>query len=132
MGEMPGNKAVPFDVLTTTASQLRERLQAGTITSVAIVKSYLTQIENHNHAGAHLNAMLSMPTKEKLFKIANTLDEERAARQLRGPLHGIPITLKDAFATDVALGMNTTVGSYALLDSKPSATAAVVDAVGDP
>lgn len=118
-------------MLTTTTSQLRESLQAGTITSVAIVESYLAQIENHNHAGAHLNAMLSMPAKEMLRGIATTLDEERAAGQLRGPLHGIPITLKDAFATDVALGMNTTVGSYALLDSKPSANAAVVDTVGD-
>ncbi|MCJ1366676.1 hypothetical protein MMC16_005806 [Acarospora aff. strigata] len=115
-----------FDVLTVTISRPRKELEAGSITSVAIVEAYLAQIQRPNHAGTHLNAMLS---EAELLAVEVSFDQERAAGQVSGPLHGIPIALKDAFATHPGLGMNTTVDSYALLDSNPSDNAVVGDAV---
>ena len=120
-----------FDVLTATASQLQDGLRKGSLTSVMIVQSYLAQIRRHNHAGAHLNAMLSMPSEDKLLSVARSLDVERSAGRVRGPLHGIPIILKDAIATAPELGMETSVGSYALKDSVTSGNATIVDAVRD-
>lgn len=120
-----------FDVLTITALQLQDGLRKGSLNSVMIVQSYLAQIRKHNHAGAHLNATLSMPSEDSLLLIARSLDVERSAGQVRGPLHGIPIILKDAIATSPKLGMETSVGSYALKDSVTLGNATIVDAVRD-
>ncbi|PVH86312.1 amidase signature enzyme [Cadophora sp. DSE1049] len=119
----------PFDVLTTTAADLRALLEDGSTTCVALVETYLAQIEKHNHAGAKLHAMISLAPKDQLLAIARGLDEERSAGKARGPLHGIPIIVKDAFATDPALGMPPTIGSYALLDSRPKQNASAVEAL---
>ncbi|KAL5328043.1 hypothetical protein ACEPPN_005750 [Leptodophora sp. 'Broadleaf-Isolate-01'] len=121
----------PFDVLTTTAADLRALLEDGSTTCVALVETYLAQIEKHNHASAKLHAMISLAPRDQLLAIARGLDEERSAGKARGPLHGIPIIVKfqDAFATDPALGMPTTVGSYALLDSRPKQNASAVEAL---
>jgi hypothetical protein len=84
----------PFNVLTATASELQDRLRAGTLTSVEIITTYLTQIEKHNHAGAKLNAMISVAPRESVLEAAEKLDLERVAGKLRGPLHGLPIIVK--------------------------------------
>ena len=84
----------PFNVLTTTASELQDRLRAGTLTSVEIITTYLTQIEKHNHVGAKLNAMISVGPRESVLEAAEKLDRERGAGKLRGPLHGLPIIVK--------------------------------------
>ncbi|KAL8792660.1 MAG: hypothetical protein Q9195_004720 [Heterodermia aff. obscurata] len=120
---------VHINVLTATASQLQQRLRNGSLTSAMIVEAYLAQIKRHNHAGAHLNAMISVPESQILLSTARSLDAERTAGQVRGPLHGIPIILKDAITTSLELGMGTTVGSYALEDSIPVGNADIVDAV---
>ena len=118
-----------IDVLTITVSQLREGLQNKIFTSAMIVQSYLAQIQRHNHAGAHLNAMLSMPEAHNLLSLAHSLDDERSAGHTRGPMHGIPIILKDAIATAPELGMETTLGSYALKSSVVARSASIVDKV---
>jgi amidase len=84
----------PFDVLTATASELQNRLKAGTLTSVEIITTYLAQIEKHNHDGAKLNAMISVAPREFVLKVAENLDRERSAGKIRGPLHGLPIIVK--------------------------------------
>ncbi|CAM1505655.1 Fc.00g112920.m01.CDS01 [Cosmosporella sp. VM-42] len=116
-----------FDVLTTTADDLRLLLDKGTINSVQVVESYLSQIESHNIKGAKCRAIISTPPRFQLVAWAARLDKERQEGKLRGPLHGIPILLKDAFATDASLGMPTTLGSYALWDSSPAGNCQVVD-----
>lgn len=140
-----------FDALTTTADQLRERLDEGSINSVQIVESYLHQIERHNTRGAKCRAVIATPPRIQLISWAAKLDQERQQGSLRGPLHGIPILLKvrthqehvesplgpinepkfrqDVFATDVSLDMPTTLGSYALLDACPSGNCDVVNNV---
>ena len=120
---------VHIDVLTATASQLQQGLRNDSLTSAMIVQAYLAQIKRHNHAGAHLNAMISVPESQILLSTALSLDAERSAGQVRGPLHGIPIILKDAITTSPELGFGTTVGSYALEDSIPVGIVGIVGTV---
>lgn len=98
------NGEIPFDpsasamgdinVLKTTASDLKDMLSKGLITSRAIVKAYLRQIKRHNSQGMTLNALIDVAPEESLLGIADILDAERAAGNLRGDYHGIPIVLK--------------------------------------
>ncbi|KAF7893075.1 uncharacterized protein EAF02_000613 [Botrytis sinoallii] len=71
--------------------------------------------------------MISTAPKKILLDIAKFFDDERAAGHIRGPLHGIPVTVKDNICTDVSLGMDTTCGSYALVGSVPQHNAPIVD-----
>ena len=84
----------PFDVLTATAAELQERLKDGTLTSVEIITTYLAQIEKHNHAGAKLNAMISVAPRELVLTAAANLDRERSRGRIRGSLHGLPVIVK--------------------------------------
>jgi amidase len=100
------------DPLTISAFELSELLNAQAITSIEIVELYLNQIEQHNRRGRQLRALISVAPKHELLKIAKKLDDERARGKIRGPLHGIPIVVKDNIMTDDSLGMDTTVGQY--------------------
>jgi amidase len=105
MGTLPD-----FDPLTVSAFELSELLNAQAISSVEIVEIYLYQIEQHNRRGRQLRALISVAPKHELLKLAKKLDDERARGKIRGPLHGIPIVLKDNIMTAEELGMDTTVG----------------------
>ncbi|KAK3382547.1 amidase signature domain-containing protein [Lasiosphaeria ovina] len=83
-----------FDVYTATAASLRTRLENGTLTSLQIVETYLSQIYRHNKVGAKLNLMLSMVPEDKIFAVARNFDAERSAGHIHGPLHGIQIIVK--------------------------------------
>lgn len=100
-----------FDALTVTAYELSDMLNNQMITSVEIIEGYLHQIEQHNRRGRQLRALISVAPKHELLRIARKLDEERARGKRRGPLHGIPVVLKDNIMTDADLGMDTTVGA---------------------
>lgn len=99
-----------FDPLVVSAFELSELLNAQAISCVEIVELYLHQIEQHNRRGRQLRALISVAPKHELLKIAKKLDDERLRGKIRGPLHGIPIVLKDNIMTDEQLGMDTTVG----------------------
>lgn len=99
-----------FDPLTISAFELSELLNAHAVTSVQIVELYLREIEMHNRRGRQLRALISVAPKHEVLKIAKKLDDERARGKIRGPLHGIPIVIKDNIMTDESLGMDTTVG----------------------
>lgn len=86
--------ALLADVLILTAAQLQRLLEAKVVTSVDIVKLYLAQISKHNHAGLHLNAIISIAERDSLLVCAQELDYERSQGKVRGPFHGIPIILK--------------------------------------
>ncbi|KAK6201826.1 hypothetical protein LQW54_009321 [Pestalotiopsis sp. IQ-011] len=104
-----------FDPLVTTATELRERLEDGKITSVQIVQEYFAQIDRYN---SKLNAFISIAPRDKVIRAAAALDEERRCGRIRSPLHGIPIVLKDCFVTDSGLGMSTTAGTWAFKSAK--------------
>lgn len=107
------NVSVPeFDPLIASAFELADMLDAGAITSVEIVEAYLAQIEQHNRRGRQLRALISVAPRHELVRIARRLDDERSRGKRRGPLHGIPIVLKDNIMTEASLGMDTTVGRF--------------------
>ncbi|OAG13532.1 amidase family protein [Alternaria alternata] len=112
-----------IDPLTATASELQARLTAKAVTSKDLVDLYLGQIARHND---YLKAIIATTPRDLLYQRAVDLDKERADGVFRGPLHGIPVLLKDNIASAPELGLPTTCGSLALVGSKPSKNAAVV------
>src|SRR5437879_2379257 len=86
-----------FDVVEKSIPKLGAALRAGTVTSQELVKAYLARIEAYDHQGPALNAIITLNPKASAD--AEALDRERATRGPRGPLHGIPIILKDNYDT---------------------------------
>lgn len=121
-----------LDVLTLTAAEASQLLATGTITSVDLVHAYLSQISQHNHAGLHLNALISLAPTSLLLSHATKLDAERASGHLRSPLHGIPILLKDTYLTStISTGLPTTAGSPCFLSSTSTQNSPLVQKLLD-
>ncbi|EHK23114.1 uncharacterized protein TRIVIDRAFT_191664 [Trichoderma virens Gv29-8] len=119
-----GNSRRSIDLLTATAEDLQQLLKAGELTSVELVDRCFAQIDRHDN---YLRAVLQRNPHART--VAATLDLERKNGHLRGPLHGIPILIKDNIATHPSLGMNTTGGSLALLTLRPSKSAEIIERV---
>lgn len=84
-----------FDVLTTTATQLQEKLTNGETTSVEIIQTYLAQIKRHNKSGMKLNAIISIAPENEILGRAKRLDDDWKLGKAEGkPLFGIPVSLK--------------------------------------
>ena len=105
----PPAPASSFDVTEKTIVQLLAAQRIGTVTSHDLVEKYLARIKAYDQDGPHLNAMIAL--NPKALEQADALDAERRAGRVRGPLHGIPIVVKDNYAT---ADMPTTAGSLAL------------------
>jgi amidase len=103
-----------FDVVEKTISELQEAMQAGTVTSAQLVNAYLARIDAYDRKGPRINSIIAVNPKAR--DEAAALDRERAARGPRGPLHGIPVVIKDNI--DLA-GMPTTAGSMAFATLYP-------------
>ena len=112
--------AFPFE--EATIAGLQESMEAGRETSESIVSRYLERIDAIDRSGAALNAVIE--ANPDALTIARELDRERKEKGARGPLHGIPVLIKDNI--DTADKMETTAGSLALLGSKPAKDASVV------
>jgi amidase len=102
--------------------QLQAEMAAGRLTSRKLVEHFLARIEALDRNGPRLNSVVEV--NPEALAIADGLDAERKRRRVRGPLHGIPILLKDNI--DTADAMSTTAGSLALLGSKPREDAFIV------
>jgi amidase len=114
----PSN-APPEDV---SIGELQAAMERGELTSLALTRTYLERIERLDWDGPRLNSVIEVDPDVEAK--ARELDAERAAGRIRGPLHGIPIVLKDCIAT--ADRMQTTAGSLALVGSKVAGDAGVV------
>ncbi|KAL9114672.1 MAG: hypothetical protein Q9227_001350 [Pyrenula ochraceoflavens] len=112
-----------FNPLTTTASDLQKWYADGSLTCEEAVEVYLKQIIKFNH---RLRAVIQTTPLELLQKHAKELDSERKSGKPTGPLHGIPILIKDNIDTDPALGLGTTAGSFSLLHARPRQSAPLV------
>jgi amidase len=99
-----------------SVAQLREALDAGDLTVRELVQAALDRIESMDQTGPTLRALIE--TNPDALTIADELDAELANGASRGPLHGIPVLLKDNIAT--ADQMQTTAGSYALEGAIPT------------
>src|SRR4030095_7936228 len=104
-----------FDRDEATIAELQQQMQSGRETSRSLVEKYLARIASIERGGPALRSVLE--TNPDALTIADQLDAERRARGARGPLHGIPILLKDNIAT--ADKMITSAGSLALAGGTP-------------
>src|SRR6266508_3058145 len=113
----------PFNLEEATIADLQQKMQAGSETSRSLAEKYLARIDAVDRSGPALHSVLE--TNPDALAIADQLDAERKARGPRGPLHGIPILLKDNIAT--ADRMMTTAGSLALAGVVPPRDAFIVN-----
>jgi amidase len=93
-----------------TIVELQQRMNAGELTARGVALMYLARVEELDRRGPHLNAVIEL--NPDALAIADALDDERRSKGPRGPLHGIPVMLKDNI--DTADRMQTTAGSLAL------------------
>ena len=99
-----------FDLDEASLGVLQKYMQDGTMTSEVITLKYLKQIEELDRKGPQLHSIIE--TNPDAVEIAIALDKERKKGNIRGPLHGIPVIIKDNI--DTADKMQTTAGSLAL------------------
>ncbi len=116
-----GSDVTGFELEEVTITELGRQMAAGERTSAEIARLYLDRIEALDRQGPSLRSVIE--TNPEALEIAGQLDRERAAGNVRGPLHGIPILLKDNIAT--ADRTTTTAGSLALEGSIPQQDAFV-------
>jgi amidase len=110
-----------IDVVELSATQARALMAKGALTSRALTQAYLDRIAAIDDAGPTLNAVIEL--NPQALAEADARDAERRAGRARGPLHGLPILIKDN--VDVA-GMVNSAGSLALADNRPARDAFAV------
>jgi amidase len=103
----------PFALEESTLADLQSAMASGRMTARSITQQYMDRIQALDRTGPTVRAILEI--NPDALSIADTLDRERKAGKVRGPLHGIPILIKDNI--DTADRMTTTAGSYALAGS---------------
>src|SRR5215475_14335461 len=108
-----------FDFVEKSIPELQAAMASGQLTSKDLVKGYLRRIGSLNSL---LNSVIE--TNPNAVSIAQHLDNERRRGHVRGPLHGIPVLVKDNIATDD--NMQTTAGSLALVRSRVPADALII------
>jgi amidase len=102
-----------FDEMTVT--EMQEGMASGRFSAHSITDKYLARIESIDKRGPAINSVIEV--NPDAISIAKALDKERKQKHVRGPLHGIPVLIKDNI--DTADRMMTTAGSLALVGSKP-------------
>src|SRR5450759_2257363 len=111
-----------FPLEEATAVQLQDWMTSGRYTARQVAELYLRRIEEIDRGGPALHAVIEV--NPDALAIADVLDAERKAKGPRGPLHGIPVLIKDNI--DTADKMMTTAGSLALEGARPSRDAFIV------
>jgi len=111
----------PFELAEITISALQDGMKSGKFTARSLVEKYSSRIDEIDKRGPAINAIIDL--NPDALSIADALDQERKAKGPRGPLHGIPVLIKDNI--DTADKMMTTAGSLALVGSKPLQDSAV-------
>jgi amidase len=104
------------DLEEKTIAELQAEMESGRRTSRQLVEAYVERIQSLDTSGPTLRAVIEL--NPDAIAIADTLDRERSDGGVRGPLHGVPILLKDNIGT--ADKMESTAGSLALVGAKPS------------
>ena len=107
-----------FEVHEQSITDLQAAMTAGKVTSRGLVDAYLARIQAYDQAGPRLNTIVMLNPRAR--DEADALDLERAEKGVRGPLHGIPILIKDNYDT---ADMPTSGGSLGLATLQPAADA---------
>ena len=116
-------QAKPFEFEEATVADLQDAMKSGKHTARSIAESYLARIGEMDKHGPAVNSIIEL--NPEAGAIASALDRERKEKGVRGPLHGIPVLIKDNI--DTADKMMTTAGSLALLGSTPPKDAFIVE-----
>ncbi len=125
-GVVSAQSATPLDLANATIADLNVAFKNGTLTAERLTELYLARIAAYDKQGPTLNAVIAL--NPNALNDARALDAERKAGNVRGPLHGIPIVLKDNFNTR---DLPTTGGSQLLEGSIPPSDAFVVRKLRD-
>jgi amidase len=104
-----------FELEEITIAELQDAMKSGKFTARSLVEKYSARIDEIDKHGPSINAIIER--NPDALSIAEALDQERKTKGPRGPMHGIPVLIKDNI--DTADKMMTTAGSLALLGSKP-------------
>jgi len=121
-GTATAGRPSAFELEEATIGRLQAALETGEHTARTLVEKYLHRIDALDRRGPTLRSVLEV--NPDAFQIADALDAERKSGEVRGPLHGIPILIKDNL--DTADRMTTTAGSLALEGSIAAADAFIV------
>jgi amidase len=111
-----GSSVKPFVFDEATISDLQARMKSGEISAQSLTQAYLERINAIDKSGVGLNSVIEL--NPDAISIAEALDKERKEKGPRGPMHGIPVLIKDNIETSDR--MQTTAGSLALVGSKPA------------
>ena len=123
MEHAPGVEPRSFELDEMTVSDLASRIKQGSLTAERIAQLYLERIDEIDRRGPTLRSVIEINPDALAF--ARTLDDEYKAKGPRGPLHGIPVLLKDNIETGDK--MQTTAGSLALVGSPAAKDAFVAE-----
>jgi amidase len=111
-----------FDLNEITINKLQQKMQTGTATALSLTNMYLKRIKEIDKKGPKINAVIEL--NPDAIAIATAMDKERKAGKIRGPLHGIPVLIKDNINTGDK--MMTTAGSLALVGNIAAKDAFIV------
>jgi amidase len=111
----PAVQVPSFELDEITVADLQAGMQSGKYTARSLAEKYLSRIDAIDRGGPALRSVIE--TNPDALSIADALDKERKEKGPRGPLHGVPILIKDNI--DTADNMMTTAGSLALVGAKP-------------
>ena len=123
---LPGARALSaqaLDLEEATLADLEQGYQAGRFNSRSVAEWYLARIQSLDKSGPRVNSVIEL--NPDALTTADALDRERSAKGSRGPLHGVPILIKDNI--DTADRMSTTAGSLALAGSIAPRDAFIVE-----
>jgi amidase len=123
---VPENYA-DFDLNELTIAQLQEQMNSGKLSSEEITQKYLDRIDRLNTNGPELRAVIEV--NPDALSIARHMDIERKSGKVRGPMHGIPILIKDNI--DTGDKMQTTAGSLAMVGNPAPDDAVIVRKLRD-
>jgi amidase len=123
----PQPPASSFELEEISVSDLQEGMATGKYTARSLAEKYLARMEAVDRSGPALASIIEV--NPDALAIADAADNERKSGHPRGPMHGIPVLIKDNI--DTADQMQTTAGSLALLGSKPKQDAFVVQKLRD-
>jgi len=115
VAQAPCILAQSFEVAEVSIADEQKAMTEGRVSSKDLVEAYLKRIDAFDHRGPRLNALITLNPNS--LREAEALDRERAAKGPRGPLHGIPVIVKDNYST---ADMQTTAGTLALIGFLPT------------
>src|SRR5258708_4465256 len=111
----PAPEVKSFELDEVTISDLQDGMKSGKFTARSLAEKYSQRIDDIDKHGPTINSVLEL--NPDALSIADALDRERKSKGSRGPMHGIPVLIKDNI--DTADKMMTTAGSLALIGPQP-------------